>query len=233
MNDAASRRAAHWRLGLRGFRARPRLVISMAAGVATGFAWYLLAPMARPSASAVVGWDAFCALYLALVVQVISGKVADDIRARAAREDEGQAVILTLVVAACAASVAAVGVELRLAQHDHGASQALHVAVAVASVAMSWLLMQVVYALHYAHEYYRADPRTGRDLGGLAFPGGDDPDYWDFLHFSIVIGVAAQTADIAFTDQRLRRLGTSHSLIAFVFNTLIVALTINLAAGLF
>ena len=65
------------------------------------------------------------------------------------------------------------------------------------------------------------------------FPGGEPPDYWDFLHFSIVIGVAAQTADIAFTDRRLRRLGTAHSLIAFVFNTLIVALTINLVAGLF
>jgi uncharacterized membrane protein len=75
--------------------------------------------------------------------------------------------------------------------------------------------------------------RAGRTPGGLAFPGGEPPDYWDFLHFSIVVGVAAQTADIAFTNKHLRRLGTAHSLIAFIFNTLIVALTINLVAGLF
>jgi len=93
--------------------------------------------------------------------------------------------------------------------------------------------MQVVYALHYAHEYYAADPASGKDAGGLAFPGGEPPDYWDFLHFSIIIGVAAQTADIAFTEKGLRRLGTAHSLFAFVFNTVIVALTINLLAGLF
>jgi uncharacterized membrane protein len=77
-----------------------------------------------------------------------------------------------------------------------------------------------------------ADGRPG-DAGGLSFPGKGAPDYWDFLHFSIVIGVASQTADIAFTDKGLRRLGTAHSLFAFAFNTVIVALTINLMAGLF
>ena len=108
-------------------------------------------------------------------------------------------------------------------------------AAAFVTVTASWFLMQVVYALHYAHAYYGAHPETGEDCGGLAFLDRPkaEPDYWDFLHFAIVIGVAAQTADIAFTDKRLRRLGTAHSVIAFVFNTLIVALTINLVAGLF
>jgi len=67
----------------------------------------------------------------------------------------------------------------------------------------------------------------------LKFPEGGDPDYWDFLHFSVVIGVAAQTADISFDSRRLRRIGTVHSLLAFAFNTIVVALTINLVAGIF
>jgi len=137
------------------------------------------------------------------------------------------------MIGACVASIAGVAVELALARGEHGVARAWHVAVAFATVAASWFLMQVVYALHYAHEYYTADAQTGADLRGLAFPGEADPDYWDFLHFSVVIGVAAQTADVAFTDRRLRRLGTVHSLIAFLFNTLILALTINLVAGLF
>jgi uncharacterized membrane protein len=93
--------------------------------------------------------------------------------------------------------------------------------------------MQYVFALHYAHEYYDPDENCAGDSKGLAFPGGEPPDYWDFLHFSIIIGVAAQTADIAFTSKGLRRIGTLHSLVAFAFNTVIVALTINLLAGLF
>ncbi len=120
-----------------------------------------------------------------------------------------------------------------LAKGGRGLSKALHVAAGVATLAVSWWLMQVVFALHYAHAYYARDPETGTDIGGLDFPGKGPPDYWDFLHFAVVIGVAAQTADVAFTDRRLRRLGTGHSLIAFAFNTLIVALAINLVAGLF
>ena len=69
--------------------------------------------------------------------------------------------------------------------------------------------------------------------GGLGFPGGTLPDYWDFLHFAVVIGVASQTADIAFTAQRLRRIGTVHSIVSFVFNAAILGLTINIVAGLF
>ncbi|MFX8664596.1 DUF1345 domain-containing protein, partial [Acinetobacter baumannii] len=85
----------------------------------------------------------------------------------------------------------------------------------------------LIFALHYAHEYY-AEGDDGAVGAGLAFPGKGDPDYWDFLHFSLVIGVASQTADIAFTTKALRRIGSVHSLIAFAFNTVVLALTINL-----
>ncbi|WP_293678127.1 DUF1345 domain-containing protein [uncultured Phenylobacterium sp.] len=222
-----------WPMGLGLFSARPKLASAAGIGLAVGLACFWFAPNLAPTSCFIGGWDAFCLVYLALVLRAVAGKAPDDIRARAAVEDQGKAVILGLIVAACAASVVGVAVELTLARPEHGVAKGWHVAVAVATVAASWLLMQVVYALHYAHEYYAADPQTGADLGGLAFPGEADPNYWDFLHFSVVIGVAAQTADVAFTDRRLRGLGTTHSLLAFLFNTLILALTINLVAGLF
>jgi len=223
----------HWRFGVGAFTARPTLMIAVGLGLAVGVACAVLAPDLRASSSAIAGWDAFCAAYLALTLYALADQGPDEIRARAAQQDQGQAVILLLILAACTVSLAAVGFELSQAQNNQGLEKAVRVAAAFITVVGSWLVMQLVFALHYAHEFYTANPETGRDVGGLAFPGGEPPDYWDFLHFSIVIGVAGQTADVAFTGKALRRLGTAHSLIAFAFNTLILALTINLVAGLF
>ena len=233
MTTPTPRPRGHWRVGPGVFVARPRLIFAAVAGILVSVACAALVQQLRPSSGLIAGWDAFCAVFLGLALHAVTRKGPADIRARAAQEDQGQAVILLLILTACIASVAAVALELSLAHTEHGLKKALYVAVGVVTLAASWLLMQVVYALHYAHEYYAADPATGKDAGGLAFPGGGAPDYWDFLHFSIVIGVAAQTADVAFTTRPMRRLGTVHSLIAFVFNTLIVALAINLVAGLF
>lgn len=222
-----------WTLGPGAFAARPRLSVAVGIGVVVGTATALLGPGLSPSSCGIAGWDAFCAGYLVLTLTALAREGPAEIRARAAGQDQGQAVILLLILTACAVSLAAVGVELSQAQHDTGLVKTVRVTTAFVTVVGSWLVMQLVFALHYAHEYYAADPGTGTDAGGLAFPGGQAPDYWDFLHFAIVIGVASQTADIAFTGRRLRRLGTLHSLIAFVFNTLVLALTINLVAGLF
>ena len=91
--------------------------------------------------------------------------------------------------------------------------------------------VHVLFGLHYAHRFYAPD-ETKCDRGGLLFPGETQPDYWDFLHFSLIIGVASQTADVQIADRRLRRLATVHSVTAFVFNTVLVALAVNLAVNL-
>ncbi len=189
------------------------------------------APDLRLISPLIVGWDVFCVTFLGLTLRGQSGHGPDDIRNSAVRQDQGRATILLIVLAASVASVGAVGLELSLAQGEAGWAKGLRVAACILTLGVSWFLIQTIYALHYAHAYYTLDSATGEDVGGLIFPGGEPPDYRDFLHF--VIGVAAQTADVAFSDRRLRRLGTGHSLIAFVFNTLIVALAINLVAGLF
>ena len=216
------------------FAVRPRLSAAIAAGVAVGGACALLAPQLKPSTDLILGWDALAVSFNAAMLFSMVRHGPAEIRARAASEDQGRAAILTLIMLGIGISVAAVGAELSLAKDSHGVWRAAHIAVAFATVAASWLMMQVIFAVHYAHEYYDADTaKAGKDAGGLKFPGAEPPDYWDFLHFSIVIGVASQTADIAFTAKGLRRLGTVHSVVAFAFNTVIVALTINLLASLF
>ena len=111
----------------------------------------------------------------------------------------------------------------------------MRVGLIAVTVALSWFMVQLIFALHYAHEYYAPDGDLSGEAiaGGLEFPGDEPPDYWDFIHFAMVIGAAAQTADIAFTVKAMRRVGTLHCVFAFAFNTVIVALTINLLASLF
>jgi uncharacterized membrane protein len=217
------------------FATRPRLMSAIAIGLAA-----LLVLLALPfdlnwSTRASIAWDIGCIVFIAAVLASFGGGDPAYIRAHAAAQDEGRGLILTLVLITATASLATVGFELSLAKGDAGLVKAAHVALAFCTVSLSWFVVQLIFALHYAHEYYLdpdEDPATAQQ-GGLAFPGKQLPDYWDFLHFSVVIGVASQTADIAFTARPMRRIGTVHSLIAFSFNTLILALSINLLAGLF
>jgi uncharacterized membrane protein len=214
------------------FASRPRLMVGLATGVVVGAALFVIAPAWPAATTIIVAWDVACLVFL-LSIWSIMASGPDDIRVHAAEQDEGRGAILSLVVVAAAASIWAIGVQLSLAKPEHGLMRTGHVALAFATVVLSWMMVQVIFALHYAHEYYDVnDECAGHDMKGLSFPGGEFPDYWDFVHFSIVIGVAAQTADVAFTSKHLRRIGTVHSLIAFAFNTVVVALTINLLAGL-
>lgn len=229
-------RSGRWPRAFRAFAVRPRLSVSLAIGAVVwaacvwggwGLSW---------SSCAILGWDAVCAAFLLLAGPMLVGKDAAGISAQAATQDEGQGVILGLVIIATAASLAAVGAELSLARSADGVERAVRITLAATTVAASWAMMQLIFALHYAHEFYAPRPSSETPnavAGGLDFPGEEDPDYWDFVHFSVVIGVACQTADVAFTSKALRRTGTLHGVAAFVFNTIVVALTINLIASLF
>lgn len=213
---------------------RPRLVGAALIGLVAGLLLDRLDPTLPTISAVAIGWDALCVAFALSATGAMLNHTPEDIRVRADREDEGRGLILALVVFAAGASVAAIGMELSLAKAVHGIWKAGHVILAFGTVALSWMMVQLVFALHYAHEYYDENPECdGHDMKGLLFPGEELPDYWDFWYFSIIIGVAAQTADVAFTSKALRRIGAVHSLVAFAFNTIIVALTINLLAGLF
>ena len=179
-----------------------------------------------------LGWDVGVGLYLGdAAIKLARSRTVADIRARAAAVDEAGPAVLPLALIAAVASIAVViGEAVQVAAG--GGSTGTAAVLALVTVALSWTFVHVIFAFHYAHIFYVSDAR-GKDRGGLMFPGDDTaPDYWDFLHFSLIIGVAAQTADVQISDRGLRRTSTVHSVTAFVFNTVIVALTVNLAVGL-
>jgi uncharacterized membrane protein len=211
---------------------RPHLSAAALAGL---IAWLALgvAPWPVPwSTRSILAWDVGGVWFIVSMLMFMRGKTMEDMRATVARQDEGQGMILGIVLIASIASLGSIAVELGLAKGATGWMLAFRTSLAMATVAISWFVVQLIFALHYGHEYYRRGGGSGCDAGGLSFPGGEEPDYWDLVHFAVVIGVAAQTADVAFTSKRQRRSGTTHSLVAFVFNTGVLALTINLLAGL-
>ena len=214
----------------------------MAASVAVGIAMALALTLSHNSLSlstrAILAWDAAALCFLTLIFQMMCACGVQGLQVRAASQDEGRGLVLGLSIFAASAAVAAMGLELSLAKDEHGLVKSLRVILAFATLALSWAFVHVIFALHYAHEYYAPDPTENLEVddglrGGLHFPGDQPPDYWDFLHFAVVIGVASQTADVEFTSRTQRRIGTVHGLVSFVFNTVVLALTVNLMAGLF
>lgn len=221
----------------RAFRDRPRLATALAVGAVVALLLYGLPNSLRESTRNILVWDSAALTFILLMIGMMRDCGIDRIQARAAAQDEGRGLTLVLSVLSATLSVIAIAQELSLAKADHEPVKALRVALAFSTIAVSWFFTHLIFALHYAHEYY--SPETGPDQegridrGGLNFPGGEPPDYWDFLHFAVIIGVASQTADIEFTSKPQRRIGTVHGALSFVFNTVVLALTINLLAGLF
>ena len=208
-------------------RARPRLVMSGIAGV---LAFALLPPEYAASTRALVTWDAGAGLYLGLAWVMMARASVEHMRWRARIQDDGAAVVLFLTVAAAVASLAAIVLELTGLKSGTAMRQGLHLALAAATFMASWLLVHTSFALHYAHAYYVSLGRDG--AAPLEFPRQDAPIYMDFMYFSMVIGMTSQTADVALASTRMRRLVMAHGIIAFVFNTTLLALTINIAASL-
>jgi uncharacterized membrane protein len=154
-------------------------------------------------------------------------------RRNAQSQDEGRFVILSLITAAAYASFLAIAFTLRETKGGELNVVLPHLVLAGLTIIGSWLLVHTIFAMHYAHEYYQ-DHKTQSNscAGGLAFPEDIEPDYWDFLYFSFVIGMTSQVSDVAITSQSLRRLALAHGILSFFFNTAIVAMSINIIAGL-
>lgn len=176
------------------------------------------------------GWDAGVAAFLIVTfVQILRSRSQDDIRRRAARLDQAGVLVLPLSLTAAIASLVVVVLMLM----NGGKPSLAQAGFAALTVALSWLYVHVIFALHYAHGFYAPKAHGRGDRGGLMFPGEEEADYWDFLHFSLIIGVANQTADVQISSRKLRGLATVHCLIAWFFNAVVLALTVNMAAALF
>ena len=214
------------------FRLHWTLLLALAVAIAVG----LLTPGGwRWPTRAAFGWDAGVALFLLIsAIKMIRTHSTEQIRQRAAEMDDAGSAVLPLSLLAALASVAIVVGEAATAPKSHGGTTA---ALVLTTVALSWCFIHLIFAQHYAHGFYgpgetASGAKSKKQRGGLIFPGEDEPDYWDFIHFSLIIGVASQTADIQIADRRLRRISSIHSVTAFVFNTVILALGVNFAVSL-
>ena len=207
---------------VRVVQTRPRLFLSAALGVLIGL---LLPSDWRVSTRLLVAWDVGVAVYLAFAVVAMNNADAARIRRRAALLDEDRTVFLALTAAAALASLGAIVAELGVKETSRDPA---HLALAAITIALSWAFTHTIFALHYAHEYYI---ENRYENGGLAFPGKGQPDYWDFVYFSLVIGMTSQVSDVAVTAKAIRRTVAAHGVISFFFNAALLALTVNIAAS--
>lgn len=213
-----------------------RLGLAAAAGL---LATWLASDTLGPLACAVAGWDGFAVISLALMVVNMRLADVEDIRHVAASKDLPRTAASVVVIGGALVSLVAVVSLLGTLKSLSEKAKALHLALGIGAVALSWALVHCVFTLRYAHAYYDTDEQ-GSDCGGLVFPddtGKDDqdklqPNYLDFAYFSFVIGMTAQTADVGIGSRDIRRTALLHSLISFLFNTAIVALTIGTVGGM-
>ena len=182
------------------------------------------------STRALLAWDCGAVLYLALAWSLMLPASAARTRRGAQIQRDGAPMVLFLTVAAAMTSLAAILLELSGLQVLTPAEQHLHIGLVVATLIVSWLLVHTAFALHYASVVYETDRPEGTQA--LEFPRGLPPVYVDFLYFAFVVGMTAQTSDVAVTTTAMRRLVTIHAMIGFFFNTALLALTINIAGSI-
>jgi uncharacterized membrane protein len=206
--------------------ARRRLLLAGLAGLVL---LAVLPSTIRPATRLLVAWDLTAAGYVSFALLMIFRSDVQTCEARAALYDESDWVIMAVVIVSAAASFAAIFVELAAIKSGH-APLVLGLIVTGVTVLLSWSFTHMLFVLHYANIYYR--PHHHGPPGGLDFPGEHKPDYRDFLYYSFVIGCACQTADVDTTTREMRMASLAHGIIAFGFNTAILALTINVGASL-
>ena len=178
-----------------------------------------------------LGWCAGILVYLLLAWWLCLGFDAARTRARAQTQDERSVVLLFVLLLATAACVAAITVLIQQSRDLSGLDAAFHIGLSVVALALSWLFIQTIFTFHYAHLYYQEEKLNEPDGPGLQFPGRQYPDYFDFLYYAFVIGMTSQVSDVQVTSREMRRLTMVHGVLSFGFNMLILALSINVVAG--
>lgn len=234
MSDAVLERHFLRSLPIRYLRARPRLFACAFIGVAVEL---LLPDEWRLVTRMLIGWNVATIIFLFAIAIMIARASPNKIRRNAKMHDEGQYTILTLAVLAAVASFGAIIVQLGLVKEAVGITKAFHLVLAICTILTAWTFIHVMFALHYAHEYFDEWRIGNNELpevrGGLQFLGiAEFPTYVDFVYFAFTIGVATATADVNIASGHMRKIALVHSVLAFFFNMALLGLTINIAAGL-
>ncbi|HEV8246792.1 MAG TPA: DUF1345 domain-containing protein [Polyangiaceae bacterium] len=203
-----------------------RLIASIVLGFLIAGLCSVLAPRWSGAVDAVSGWVGSGVALLILSWWLILTADGYETHCRAAVEDPGRTVVWATVLVASAFSLVAAGIVMRAARTLHAdAERAALVGLSLAAVVVAWFMTHTAYALRYAHLYYRDDDEG---VGGLEFPGGQAPDYMDFAYFAFTLGMCFQVSDVVITSRGIRRTSLGHTLLAFMYNTAILALALNL-----
>jgi uncharacterized membrane protein len=213
------------------FRAVHKLLFSV--GVALIIFLVLVATGFQILTGIMVGWDAFSLCMIALTWLTFFVTDAKELCEQAKKQDESRYTIFLIVLFSVCISIIGILIVLRNTDENLVRRQ-LHTIVSMLGVALSWFLLHTTLTLRYAHLYYiHTFSQQHQHKGGINFPEEiDEPDYLDFAYFSFVIGMTFQVSDVQVTSQGMRRLVLLHGLISFIFNTIIVALTINTIANI-
>jgi uncharacterized membrane protein len=207
-------------------RALLRTVIALLAGVVTAVGAWSHPP--APTFAVLLGWNATAAVLLALSWVPIASADAAATQRRAGSEDPGRTLVYVIVVVASAASMFAAvslsGRARRIAPEEAGPV----IGLCLATVALAWGLTHTAFTLRYARLYYREDKEG---IGGVEFPGKHHPSYFDFAYFAFTIGMCFQVSDTCITSSQIRRAALLHALIAFAYNTALLAFVLNLVFG--
>ncbi|MEW5836630.1 MAG: DUF1345 domain-containing protein [Pseudomonadota bacterium] len=212
---------SRWR-PLHSLRVRPRLSIAFAVFVAGS--GLLRASGMSLAPALLLGFDMGALVFLGGMLVMFNQATIQGMRHQARLQDAGRWGILWSAIAVTAVVMVALAMELHAARHGGW----LALSMAGSCIVLAWLFINVMFALHYAHGFYGD---YGSPHQGLEFPGKEEPDYWDFAYFSIVIGMTFQVSDVQITSRELRRMVLLHSVIAFFFNVFIIAVTVNIVAG--
>ncbi len=211
----------------RSLNSRPRSLLAFTT-IILGYA--LLTELPLPS-RVVASCDMGCVVFLVLTWSMMVRSTPSQMRLRSRQMDHGKWAFLVLTVGVAFFALIATVIEMNDAKSLSHLGLAAHLTLAIGAILSGWLVMHTTFAIHYAHAYYGA-AKGGNDKGGLDFLGDEPPDYWDFLYFSLVLGMTSQVSDVTISRRSLRRLALAHSVLSFFFNAVILAMTINLIAGL-
>jgi uncharacterized membrane protein len=202
--------------------------------IVAAIAAYLLALWLAPNVPWAIAANAFFAVYLVLTVAGLHGLTAEYLKKNAAHADVPVWLIFLITLGAVAVSV----VSLFMTINAKDAPTSFDFILALLAVPLGWLTIHMMAAIHYAHEYWQPDEKSGDAKGtrkaqrGLEFPGTPEPRGIDFVYFSYVIGMTAQTSDTAVTTSGMRNRALIHGVVSFFFNTVLVAAAVNVAVAL-
>jgi uncharacterized membrane protein len=207
--------------------AHQRLGYAVVVGVVAAFLPLPLAGITQ----GILAWCLGAGTYLVLSWWLAVTFDAARTRHRAQVQDQSSRVLVLVLVISAFANMAAIALMLQDVKDLPAWQHLAHVGLSMLALAISWQLIQTVFAFRYAHAYYRETVNAQTHGAGLQFPGNEPPDYFDFLYYAYVVGMTSQVSDVVVTSRRMRRLTLVHSVTAFAFNMLVLALSINLVAG--